>query len=312
MKEIFSLVFFLILINLSLAQNTVIPDANFEQELINLGYDSGLPNGLVPTSNINTITSIYLTQKNISDLTGIADFTALTQLYCTDNYLTSLDVSQNSSLMGLWCGGNQLTSLKFNSNLTALWCFDNQLTNIDITQNTSLTDLNISNNQITSLNTEQNTMLTQLICDTNQLNCLNVKNGNNTNLTIFSTYNNPGLSCINVDNVTWSTNNWIDKDVTASFSTTCSNLCIVGISNLERNQFASIYPNPNKGHFTVKANSSNQFNTIEIYNLLGKRVISSSFGDNSIEIDISNQPKGVYLLKIVSNNDIIIQKIIYD
>ena len=34
------------------AQNTLIPDPNFEQKLISLGYDSGTPDGSVPTANI--------------------------------------------------------------------------------------------------------------------------------------------------------------------------------------------------------------------------------------------------------------------
>ena len=36
-------------------QTTAIPDANFEQALIKLGYDSGTPDGSVPTANISGI-----------------------------------------------------------------------------------------------------------------------------------------------------------------------------------------------------------------------------------------------------------------
>ena len=36
----------------------------------------------------------------------------------------------------------------------------------------------------------------------------NVRNGNNTNCWYFSALNNPGLTCINVDNAVWSTANW--------------------------------------------------------------------------------------------------------
>jgi Leucine-rich repeat (LRR) protein len=75
-------------------QFTMIPDANFEQILINLGYDSGAINGSVYTAIINTVTSLDVSGSNISDLTGIEDFTALTDLSCQDNQLTSLDVSQ--------------------------------------------------------------------------------------------------------------------------------------------------------------------------------------------------------------------------
>ena len=39
---------------------TLIPDANFEQALIDLGYDTGIPDGLVPTSSINTVTVLSI------------------------------------------------------------------------------------------------------------------------------------------------------------------------------------------------------------------------------------------------------------
>jgi hypothetical protein len=38
------------------AQNTAIPDANFEFRLIWIGLDTGPVNGFVPTANIDTVT----------------------------------------------------------------------------------------------------------------------------------------------------------------------------------------------------------------------------------------------------------------
>ena len=64
---------------ITLSQLTYVPDDNFEQELINLGLDNVLDN-YVYTSNLNSISSLYLQNKNISDLTGIEDFTNLTVL----------------------------------------------------------------------------------------------------------------------------------------------------------------------------------------------------------------------------------------
>ena len=96
---------------------TCIPDLNFEQALIDLGIDSdGTINGRVLTSDISGITYLNLSGKNISDLTGIEDFTSLTSLNCNNNQLSSLDVSSNTSLTGLSCIGNQLTSLDVTQN----------------------------------------------------------------------------------------------------------------------------------------------------------------------------------------------------
>ena len=57
-------------------------------------------------------------------------FTALRELSCGNNQLTSLDLSNNTDLRELSCGNNQLTSLDLSNNtdLRGLSCGNNQLT----------------------------------------------------------------------------------------------------------------------------------------------------------------------------------------
>ena len=92
-----------------IGQATYIPDDNFEQALIDLGYDTGELNDSVPTSNIKGITSLDISNRKITDLTGIKDFSALTKLVCRNNKLTNLDFSHNTALTYLNCNRNQLT-----------------------------------------------------------------------------------------------------------------------------------------------------------------------------------------------------------
>ncbi|MBT5090369.1 MAG: hypothetical protein HOM24_04730, partial [Flavobacteriales bacterium] len=89
-------------------QLTYVPDNNFEQALINLGYDNVLDDSVL-TANISTVTNLNIQVQNIYDLTGIEDFTALTSLDCHYNQLTSLDLSQNTTLTHLECSSNPLT-----------------------------------------------------------------------------------------------------------------------------------------------------------------------------------------------------------
>ncbi len=185
------------------AQYTFVPDDNFEQALIDLGYDSGALDNYVLTANINTITNLYVNNKNISDLTGIEDFTALEVLGCHNNFLNSLDVSSNTNLQKLYCYGNSLTTL-------------------DVSANTMLELLDCGINEITSLDVSANTMLNFLMCDSNYLISLNVKNGNNVNFTYFDARYNPSLTCIEVDDAAYSTTNWTNIDLIASFSENCS------------------------------------------------------------------------------------------
>ena len=116
MKTILSFFILFILANTVISQTTAIPDANFEQALIDLGYDTGSPDGVVPTNNINTITYLNIGSKNISDLTGIEDFTVLDTLICWYNQLTNIDITQNIYLTALECSSNNLTSLDVSQN----------------------------------------------------------------------------------------------------------------------------------------------------------------------------------------------------
>ena len=75
---------------------TYVPDDNFEQALIDLGYDSGALDNFVPTPNIKSLTSLNVSNKNISDLTGIAAFSALQTLDVSNNVgLITIDITKN-------------------------------------------------------------------------------------------------------------------------------------------------------------------------------------------------------------------------
>ena len=159
------------------AQNTVINDPNFEQALIDLGYDSdNTINGTVLTSDISGRTSLMIPSKNITDLTGIEDFISLTNLTCNSNQITSLDLSNNTALTRLQCYDNQLTSIDVTQNtaLTFLNVNINQLESIDLSQNTLLTTLGIYDNQLTSLDITKNTALVYVQCQVNQISDLDV------------------------------------------------------------------------------------------------------------------------------------------
>ena len=121
------------------SQTTSIPDANFEQALIDLGHDT-IIDGQVLTANISSLTSLVVTYRNISDLTGIEDFTALNLLYCNGNQLTNLEISNNPLLTTLLCNDNQLTNLDVSSatSLVTFYCNNNQITSIDVSSNINL------------------------------------------------------------------------------------------------------------------------------------------------------------------------------
>ena len=284
MKTILSLLLVITLSNLTIAQTTAIPDTNFEQALIDLGLDATI-DGVVLTANIDTLTYLDIwIQTYIFDITGIEDFTALTYLSCMGSPITSLDVSQNTALTFLNCAGTNITSLDVSQNtalitlhadsteltslnvsnataLTNLSCGETFLTSLDVSNNTLLTYLKCDYNQLTSLDVSQNTLLTSLWCENNQLTCLNVKNGNNTNFISFYANYNPNLTCIEVDDVAYSTTNWVGYyysfDPTSSFSTNCGNNCNPTPCSASS---SFTYTNNGNGNYTFTNTSTGNFN----------------------------------------------------
>ena len=113
------------------------------------------------------VSKLNIHYQRIRVMDEIKYFTALTDLSCSGNQLSSLDVSNNTALTNLYCDNNQLTSLDVSKNtaLEYLNCDNNQLTSLDLNKNTALTELDCSDNQLTSLDLSGCIALETLYCD---------------------------------------------------------------------------------------------------------------------------------------------------
>jgi Leucine-rich repeat (LRR) protein len=162
---------------------TAIPDANFEARLDALGYDDISGDGQVPTELIEVVTTLNVSDRNIADLTGIEAFTALTDLDCKRNLLTSLDVQNNTLLETLNCERNLITSLDFQNNpaLTTVVAKFNLLTSLNIQNNALLEVIDLQNNNLASVDVFNNSALRILDLERNNLTAVDVTN--NTQLT---------------------------------------------------------------------------------------------------------------------------------
>lgn len=183
-----SVLFFSLFIGIPLTAQTVnIPDANFKNALLNHNptIDTNGDGDIQVSEAQGFYGSLYLFNKNISDLTGIEAFIHIGRLKCANNNLTTLDLSQHTLLEGLYCGNNQLTSLILSPSLAYLSCGSNQLSTLDLSQSVFLKDIIVSNNQLTTLDISQNPDLVALLCQNNQLVSLDIRNGNNSNIILF-------------------------------------------------------------------------------------------------------------------------------
>ncbi|MGY8868169.1 MAG: leucine-rich repeat domain-containing protein, partial [Methylophagaceae bacterium] len=164
-------------------QNVNIPDANFKAYLVGEWYINTNGDSEIQVSEASAYSSMLEVPfglPNISNITGIEAFTALTGLDCSSIGLTSLDVSNNTALQYLYCSNNNIEILDVSTNiaLTELFCQDNELTSLNVSNNIALSILVCDENELTSLDVSNNTALTELWCFNNELTSIDVSNNN--------------------------------------------------------------------------------------------------------------------------------------
>ena len=148
---------------------TNFPDGNFcSYVLSNCDTDEDT---YLSTPEIEAVAEIDVWNKSIANLKGIEYFTALRELYCTDNRLTALNVSKNTKLTKLLCANNQLAELNVlnNTALEYLDCHGNQLAELDLSKNTALEIIWCYGNKLTTLDVSNNKSLTRVGCYGNKI-----------------------------------------------------------------------------------------------------------------------------------------------
>jgi len=303
------------------AQNVNIPDPNFKHALVNhhLIYEVedgyGISVEVIDTNGDGEISIAeaedfngYLLCffHNIFDLTGIEAFPNIKGLVCSENNLTTLDLSNNLALEILDCSYNfHISNLDLNNHtaLKMLDCSYNQISNLDISNNLALELFDCSGNQLTTLDLSNHINLIGLGCEYNQLTYLNVKNGNNQNFIededwsgyLFFAEGNPNLACIEVDNATWSTQNWTNIDATTSFSENCEEFLTINENVIAKN--IAIYPNPTSDFLNIKSEETN-INSLKIYDTKGALLYENNNNTSEININLSDFTAGIYFVKI--------------
>ena len=273
-------------------QKTFIPDDNFEAYLEANGMGDGTAfNDSVYTSAIDSVSNLYVNSQNISDLTGIEDFTLLTSLNCQDNQIINLDLTNNYQLEFVACYNNQLNFLDING-LYALWnldCGNNNLTYLDVNSNITLQEFSIYDNQITSLDLSNNIYLGLLAASNNQL--LNIDVSNNIYLTELSIYANNITSLYIADNI-----NLLDlkcdfnqlTNLDVSNNPNLTHLYCAGnqITNLDISQNADL---------TFLSCGTNPLTTLDLSNNLALTSLDC-FNGHITNLDLSNNPALIYLI----------------
>ena len=225
-------------------QYLLIPDNHFEQILIDQGVDTdGTVNRQMLREDAEQVQRLDLNLHShfgeIEDLTGIEGFTNITflsavgqnledidlssntkldTLYLQNNYLTTMDISNNVNLMVIEVLVNELhtiTGLEHasqlkklnvsynyfedfsitNASIEHLLMSDNLLTSFDSTGAPNLKSILLTTNQLSSVDFSSNPLLETLVISNNSLDHINLEN--NPNLMYFYASSN-ALTSLNV------------------------------------------------------------------------------------------------------------------
>ena len=148
------LIIILCLPMIGFGQQTYVPDDEFEQMLINQGYDAPPLDNYVYTSMINSVTSLNLNNNGVADFTGIQDFISLTHLEVDgNNPAIVLDLSNHPTLIYLRMHNSQVENINLSgcASLEDFAVSNNNLTNLDLSGCTNLERLAANSHSLTSL-----------------------------------------------------------------------------------------------------------------------------------------------------------------
>ncbi len=71
-----------------------------------------------------------------------------------------------------------------------------------------------------------------------------------------------------------------------------------------------LFPNPSNGKIELQFNTNVKLQTVEVYDFAGKKLYSQNLNNSTKQIDLTHLNKGIYLLKVKTENSIYTERII--
>ncbi|GGE44190.1 hypothetical protein GCM10010832_25270 [Psychroflexus planctonicus] len=270
----------------------------------------------IDLSGLTNMWFIWLNNNFIEDL-DLSDLISLEALYFGNNQLSTIDFSQTQNLTDIDLSYNNLSEVDVNhlADLMNFYISNNELTTIDLSGLDALFALHIGGNLIENIDGTQNPNFTELYCPSNpNLNYINMKNGaisysspDSMPYFSFDFSNLPALAFVCIDEgeeVALAESYYVAENVEVSTTN-----CAFSVSDNYFNEF-TFYPNPAKDLLHMES-QQNKIDQIVIYNLNGKQVLNSTYNENQ-PIDVSNLAKGMYLVKVQTENGSLTKKLIKD
>ena len=180
-----------------------------------------------------------------------------------------------------------------------LGCSNNLLTSLDVSNNTVLERLSCEDNQLSSLDVSNNTALSHLFCGQNQITTLDISKNTNLFTLLLNDMPSLSEVCVWWDTPSPPDSIWVETTGSPNvcFETNCNGVCENTRIEEYKKEVLSIFPNPSDDIINIEIENPD-YATIEIYNVSGRLVLSKEINLKVEKIDLSGYAKGIYLLKV--------------
>jgi len=84
---------------------------------------------------------------------------------------------------------------------------------------------------------------------------------------------------------------------------------------VEDNWSYELYPNPTVGLVYLKLSDNDKIEQINIYDMMGKVVLSRSLQENTtnlVQLNLNNQANGLYMVELISEKTRLLEKLIIE
>jgi hypothetical protein len=306
---------------INLSSNIQLKSLSLNDSLLNLdltqniNLESLFLGSVIGTNNINVLnlsSNVLLKNLNCShagiETLILPQTNTLLQIDCSYNSIGILNLPQTNSITDINCSFNTIGSLNL-SNVTGLINLNaenNHLLALGAPTNNSIQYMNLKQNYFSGLNLSGFSQLKNIECSNNYLECLNLKNGLNNQFTSVKTINNFNLTCIEVDDSTYSTNNptWnTNIDSWSSFGNQCPLVCFTAdIEKLESSSF-EIFPNPTlTNEINIKTEETVLGRIYRVIDFKGAIVLQGKIIETIQKVDLKGLTSGIYLFQIEGIN----------
>ncbi len=270
-------------------------------------YGDSIKLDSIDLSNNPLLSELTLWQNNLSHI-DLSQNTALQQVELGYNHIPHIDFSNNVNITYLSCGGDSLRSVDITGllNLQTLGTgnfldsLSSNLDSIDLTTNVNLKHLYCPAGNLTHLDLSHNTLLQDLHCGYNNLDTIIICSIPNftylhcdgmpqlTHVFIVNTSSPPGY-------YSFGSSNWQFYSCT-----------LLSVEENSKDANIDIFPNPVSQSLNIRNLTGIENISFEIIDINSKVVLQNHLSSNLI--DVNKIKSGIYVLRLLKSNSIIIRK----